>query len=101
MNEILRMPEVPTVEEVENMTDRMYKDTLDKFYSFTWQAIGAIAVMKCDLFDIRYNNPSINDKINDLINHYEELIDKSQNVTDWLLKVRHFGYKGDFQNEIQ
>ena len=62
MNEILRMPEVPHVEEVENMTDRMYKDTLDKFYSFSWQAIGAIAVMKCDLFDIRFNNPAINDK---------------------------------------
>lgn len=97
MNEILRMPEIPTVEEVERMTDGIYKDTLDRFYNFSWQAIGAIAVMKCDLFDIRYNNPAINDGINDLIKHYEKLLDKSQNVTDWLLKVRHFGYKGEFQ----
>lgn len=97
MNEILRMPEVPSVEEVNNMTDGMYKATLERFYIFNWQAIGAIAVLKCDLFDIRYNNPSINDKINDLISHYEKLIDKSHNVTDWLLKVRHFGYKGEFQ----
>ena len=96
MNEILRMPEIPSVEEVERMTDGMYKDMLDRFYNFSWQAIGAVAVLKCDLFDIRYNNPSINDKINDLISYYDKLIDKSQKVTDWLLKVRHFGYKEEF-----
>lgn len=94
---ILEMPKVPTAREVMSMTDSEYSNVLESYFNFCKEAIGAIATLKCDLFDICYKNKEVKSKVNEVISYYDDSINTAHGVENWLLKVRHFGYKGEFQ----
>lgn len=94
---ILEMPEIPTAEKVRSMTDLEYNDIYFSFNQRISECIGAIAALKCDLFDISFKNKGLSSKITEITSYYENLMKEASAVVDWLLKVRHFGYKEDFQ----
>lgn len=94
---ILEMPKIPTAEEVRKMTDSEFSDVCERFFNYSWELVGALGTLRCDLFKIRYKSPEISDYINKIISFYEREHDSVQAVTDWLLKVRHFGHEEEFQ----